>query len=140
HVFLTPAIADVVDLSQPIDGALFGNVHSAGWLVSFGIISLNDAKERLSESFVLAPREHGGIRLYPREDADAKFRCELRPSAGPTSCRLVCGDPLQQLSDGAAYLARTVPRQELTADARLEVHTGTWVRDELASTPTEDSA
>jgi hypothetical protein len=137
------SVADSVDLSQPIDGAisLGGGMRDPKPLiaVSIAVRSFDDAKSKLSSKHKLTPGKNGqlwveGIGRSPAsekngrskdfkgndkdDDDDEGETCVLaHASAG---ARLVCGerDALDALSP---YLTRTVPRQTWSSDIHVEV-------------------
>jgi hypothetical protein len=148
------AVADAVDLAQPVDGAvaLGGSKRDPEPLIALSVAvrSFDDAKAKLGRKHNLtagkngqffvegigrstvqgdgAPRSRGKEKDGPRdEDDDDATTCVLaHASAG---ARLVCGEraALEALTP---YLTRTVPRQQWPADIHLEV-TLTAIRDQL---------
>lgn len=128
------SVADAVDLSQPVDGAvaLGGGKRDPRPLVavSVAVKSFDDARDKLGAKHKLVASTNGDLRIEdmgvggvgkraPNEDDDNESdACVLtHASAG---ARLVCGqgDALEVL---APYLARTLPRQTWPSDLHVEV-------------------
>jgi hypothetical protein len=128
-------VADVVDLSQPIDGAiaLAGSGRNTKPLVavSVAVKSFDDAKAKLGAKHKLTPGKNGQLlvegvgrsdvskrgRREDDEDDDAES-CLLAPAS--SGARLVCGE--RDATDAlSAYLTRTVPRQTWPSDIHVEV-------------------
>jgi hypothetical protein len=135
---LGPSLSDVVDVAKPIDFGVAGDMRSPTVLFSLALTSLDDAKQNLVEDFTLTPEKGGVIRLAPKGDPDPRVRCELRPAAGESPYRLVCSFAPEEPGEAAAYFARTVPRQGMSADARLEFFTRYWLHDQIASTSADN--
>jgi hypothetical protein len=113
---LGPALSDVVHLSEPIDVAFLGSFESVA--ASFGLASLDDAKQNLAEDFDLTPGQEGVIGLSPHKGADPnKLLCEIRPSAGQPAYRLICATQHTTLRALAPYMARTLPRESTSEEA-----------------------
>lgn len=128
------SVADSVDLSQPIDGAvaLRGGKRDMNPLiaVSVAVRSFDDAKAKLGAKHKLTPGKNGQINVEgigrsavtegrgKADDDDDDQKCVLSPAS--TGARLVCGesDALELLSP---YLTRTLPRQMWPADVHLEM-------------------
>jgi hypothetical protein len=130
------SVADAVDLSQPIDGAvaLRGGKRDMNPLiaVSVAVRSFDDAKAKLGAKHKLTPGKNGQINVEgigrsavsegrgkPHdEDDDDNETCVLSPAS--SGARLVCGerDALDLLSP---YLTRTLPRQTWPSDVHLEM-------------------
>jgi hypothetical protein len=133
------SVADAVDLSQPIDGAisLGGGVRDPKPLiaVSIAVRSFDDAKAKLSSKHKLTPGKNGQLwvegigraamsekssrgKEKGEDDDDDNETCVL--SHASSGARLVCGerDALDALSP---YLTRTVPRQTWSSDIHVEV-------------------
>jgi hypothetical protein len=119
QTFLGTALADVVDLSKPIDVAF---LDTNAFAVSLALASIDDAKQNLAEDFDLVPREDGVIALAPRKSGDRpNLHCEIRPASGASPYRLVCATHTAPLRALGPYLARTVPRNEAPDDLRIDV-------------------
>ena len=125
-------VADAVDLSQPIDGAvaLSGSKRDPKPLVavSVAVRSFDDAKAKIASRHKLTAGKNGtfsvgGIGAPPPQkgretDEDEGETCVL--GHAPTGARLVCGerDAVDAL---APYLTRTVPRQQWPSDVHIEM-------------------
>ncbi|MDB5213801.1 MAG: hypothetical protein JWO86_1728 [Myxococcaceae bacterium] len=131
------SVAESVDLSQPVDGAiaLRGGKRDMNPLIAISVAvrSFDDAKAKLGAKHKLTPGKNGQInvdgigrsggsegRLKSRDDDDDDNNetCVLSPAA--SGARLVCGerDALDLLSP---YLTRTLPRQTWPSDVHLEM-------------------
>lgn len=130
------SVADAVDLSQPIDGAvaLRGGKRDMNPLiaVSVAVRSFDDAKAKLGAKHKLVPGKNGQINVEGigrsavtegrgkshDDDDDDNETCVLSPAS--SGARLVCGerDALDLLSP---YLTRTLPRQTWPSDVHLEM-------------------
>lgn len=137
------SVADSVDLSQPIDGAisLGGGARDPKPLiaVSIAVRSFDDAKAKLSAKHKLTSGKNGqlwveGIGRSPmsekngrgkdfkgndkEEDDDDGETCVLAHAS--SGARLVCGER-EALDALSPYLTRTVPRQTWNSDIHVEV-------------------
>jgi len=136
------SVADSVDLSQPIDGAisLGGGARDPKPLiaVSIAVRSFDDAKAKLSAKHKLTSGKNGqlwveGIGRSPmseksgrgkdfkgndKEDDDDGETCVLAHAS--SGARLVCGER-EALDALSPYLTRTVPRQTWNSDIHVEV-------------------
>ena len=133
------SIADAVDLSQPVDGAvsLGGGIRDPRPLVavSVAVRSFDDAKAKLSSKHKLTKGKNGQLwvegvgraavtegrgrsKEKGEEDDDEGETCVLAHAS--VGARLVCGerDALDALSP---YLTRTVTRQTWASDVHVEV-------------------
>ena len=133
------SVADVVDLSQPVDGAiaLGGGKRDPKPLiaVSVAVRSFDDAKAKLSSKHKLTPGKNGQLMVEgigraavesrgrgkekgEDDDDDEAETCLLAHAS--SGARLVCGarEALDALSP---YLTRTVPRQTWSSDIHVEV-------------------
>jgi hypothetical protein len=139
------AVADVIDLSQPLDAALTVRLsrHGVDPLVAFSVAvnSYEQAKAKLAEKHRLVARDNGQFKVEGftlgrskkhapksrrgREGADEDSdndddgdECVLAPA--PQGGRLVCGetDAVEAL---APYLSRTMPREKWSSDIHVEV-------------------
>jgi hypothetical protein len=134
------SVADVVDLSQPIDGAiaLGGSTRDPKPLiaVSVPVKSFDDAKAKLGAKHKLTPGKNGQVVVEgigraergPRDDDDEDADlCVLAHAY--SGARLVCGerDATEAL---APYLTRTMPRQSWPSELHVEVTLGA-VREPL---------
>jgi hypothetical protein len=140
------AVADVVDLSQPVDFALTVELSAKGFrpdvkgLAAFSVAvkDYEDAKAKLSAKHELQVRPNGQLKMviglpskhhrrrHDRteessrgDDAEEGDGCILAPA--PVGARLVCGEDAD-LNALAPYLSRTMPRRSWTSDIHLEVH------------------
>ncbi|MBX3188154.1 MAG: hypothetical protein KF819_14125 [Labilithrix sp.] len=140
------AVADAVDLSQPVDGGvtLGGSKHSPRILtaVSVAVRSYEDAKAKLGAKHKLTPgkngqltvegvgraavtneRERGRARDHDDDDDDEPETCLLAPApaaAKGSDGRLVCGER-EALDALVPYLTRTVSRQTWSSDVHVEM-------------------
>ena len=138
------SVAEAVDLSQPVDGAiaLGGGKRDPRPLiaVSIAVTSFDDARAKLGAKHKLIAGKNGdlviedmglgdGAKRSSREDENEEGdSCVLaHASAG---ARLVCGqrDAVDTL---APYLTRTLPRRTWSSDLHVEVTLGA-VREPLA--------
>lgn len=124
-------IADVVDLSQPVDFAASLDVarHRVEPLfaVSFSTGAFDAAKDKLGARYRLAPAANGAFRviglqggasdLDDDEDED-DAGCVLAPAA--SGGRLVCGEGAG-LDALTPYLSRTLPRESWASDIHVEI-------------------
>ena len=55
------------------------------------------------------------------DEAEARV-CELVPSFGPATTRLICAESKRTLDDLGPWLARTVPRATYPSDVHAELH------------------
>lgn len=136
------SVADAVDVSQPIDGAisLGGGVRDPKPLiaVSIAVRSFDDAKTKLSSKHKLTPGKNGQLwvegmgraamgesKSRPREkgeeDDDDNETCVLAHAS--SGARLVCGER-EAIDALSPYLTRTVPRQTWNSDIHVEVSLG----------------
>ncbi len=137
---LAADVGEIVDLSQPMDGAVMlglatgrPSVMSA---VSVAVKSIDGAKEKLAASgFRLTQRENGQWLVeqdVKEEDEDGGGRpgrrprrepepktCMLAPAA-PSGARLVCGS-LGALDNLGPWLTRTAPRKSYPTDVHAEL-------------------
>jgi hypothetical protein len=142
------SVADAVDLSQPIDGAIMlgGSTRDPKLLIALSVPvrSFDEAKTKLSNGHRLTKGRNGqlniegigrsgvkkGRGLAKGEEADDDGEtCVLAP-APSAGARLVCGerDAIDAL---APYLTRTVTLQKWTSDVHIEVSPAA-VREPLA--------
>ena len=125
-------VADAVDLSQPVDGAvaLGGSKRDPKPLVavSVAVKSFDDAKAKLSAKHKLVSGKNGtftvdgigaaSLQKGREPDDDEGTSCVL--GHAPTGARLVCGER-EAIDALAPYLTRTLPRQQWPADVHLEM-------------------
>jgi hypothetical protein len=136
------SVADVVDVSQPVDLALTVGLSTRGIspLAAFSVTvkSYDQAKARLSEKHRLVAGRNGELKVTglskkkrarpappeprdqegPGDDDDDEDGCVLAPA--PTGGRLVCGESAALVSL-VPYLSRTLAREKWTSDVHLEV-------------------
>lgn len=128
------AVADAVDLAQPVDGAiaLGGSKRDPKPLiaVSVAVRSFDDAKTKLGLKHKLTAGKNGQFFVEgvgrsavqskgPREeDDDDGEGCVLAHAS--SGARLVCGER-EAVDALTPYLTRTVPRQKWTSDVHLEI-------------------
>jgi len=128
------SVADSVDLSQPIDGAvaLRGGKRDMDPLiaVSVAVRSFDDAKAKLGSKHKLTPGKNGQLVVEGvgrsavsegrgrADDDDDNASCVLSPAS--SGARLVCGEP-DAIDLLSPYLTRTLPRQTWPSDVHLEM-------------------
>ncbi|CAN5918481.1 hypothetical protein BH11MYX4_BH11MYX4_43260 [soil metagenome] len=127
------AVADAVDLAQPVDGAiaLGGSKRDPKPLiaVSVAVRSFDDAKAKLASKHKLTGGKNGvfyvegigssSVKKGPRdEDDDDGESCVLAHAS--SGARLVCGER-EAIDALAPYLTRTVTRQQWPSDIHLEM-------------------
>jgi hypothetical protein len=136
------AVASVVDLSQPIDGAVLlgGSKMDPKPVAAFSVAvrSFDSARTKLAARHKLTPGPNGsywvagvGKSDAPRsarmgeehgaeeeEEDDDTEGCAL--AHGATGARLVCGEK-SGVEALTPYLSRTLPRQQWPADVHVEV-------------------
>lgn len=141
------SVADVVDLSQPLDAALTVSLSRRGVepLVAFAVAvkSYEQAKAKLGETHHLVAGDNGQLKVEGltfgkskrrrpsgppdfdghrgQEDADDDDDgegCVLAPAA--QGGRLVCGEEAA-VEALAPYLSRTMPREKWASDVHVEV-------------------
>lgn len=133
------AVADVVDLGQPVDGAvaLRGTARDPRPLAAFSVAvrSFDSAKAKLSARHELTPGPNGSFWVHgigkpevpegpaaedePEErDGDDALGCSLAHAAN--GARLVCG-PKPGVDALAGYLTRNVARQQWSSDVHVEI-------------------
>ena len=133
------SVAEAVDLSQPVDGAVMlgGAKMSPEPIAAFSVAvkSVDDAKAKLSAKHRLTPAPNGAFIVEgvgkpsfnePKgakedkgpDDDDEGTSCTLAPAT--TGGRLVCGDrkAVEQL---LPYLTRTMPKLSFTSDVHVEL-------------------
>jgi hypothetical protein len=128
--------ADVVDLSQPIDGAMTISIGGRMRInvltaISVAVKSFDEAKLKLSAHHRLAPGANGSYAIGSikphapsREDRgepgdEGETNCVLAHAA--VGARLVCGEPAA-LGPLVPYLSRTVAREKWSSDVHVELH------------------
>lgn len=135
------AVADSVDLSQPVEGAvvLAGSRGSPKPLYAFAVAvrSFEDAKNKLSARHRVGPAPNGAIEIKDigkeaalggesgrgaeDDDEDEESTCVLAHAS--SGARLVCGEPAA-LESLTPYLTRTLPRASFASDVHVEVRFG----------------
>jgi hypothetical protein len=140
------ALGPLVDLDAPIDFAvatLGDGMRLRGMVaVSAGVKDGEAAKAALGERYKLVPAGNGALLIqglgkpaHPddgsEDDADdaegsgdAHRTCELAPSYGTPSTRLVCAEDPKALAELGAWLTRTAPRVAGLHDLSAEVRMG----------------
>ncbi len=139
------SVADAIDLSQPIDGAivLSGMGMRVKPLAAFSVAvkSVDDAKSKLGAGHTIVPGSNGSYRVdgigaqksskpkrdrnrgrdrdEDEDDNDEPQSCVLAPA--PNGGRLICGDPAA-LESLVPYLSRTLPREKWNSDVHIEIH------------------
>ena len=133
------AVAEVIDLSQPVDGAVSVVLSRRGFdpvaAFSVGVKSFEQARSKLGAKHKLVPGTNGSVKVLgmgsgggraatrPAEDegdgdGDEGFTCVL--AHGALGGRLVCGEA-PAVETLAPYLARTMPREKWTSDLHMEM-------------------
>lgn len=135
------SVAEVVDLSQPIDGAVTVGLSRRGvdpvYAFSVAVKSYDEAKAKLGAAHRLVAGENGQFKveglgkrrpppsLAPRarseeedDEDDGGEGCVLAPAA--QGARLVCGESAA-LESLVPYLSRTLPRERWASDVHVEV-------------------
>jgi len=137
------AVADVVDLSQPVDAAVSVGLSRRGInpLAAFSVAvkSYDDAKVKLAEKHRLIAGANGQLKVEglgskkkrpagpmdgrgtdgpDDEEDDDGDGCVLAPAA--QGARLVCGEGAA-LDALVPYLSRTMPREKWASDVHVEV-------------------
>jgi hypothetical protein len=129
HELAGEDIGEVVDTDRPIDFALVngGRGMVPAWASASGVRSVEAVRAALPENLTLVPgKSRGTFWIRPAHDATegtTEHPCEVVPSAGPSSLRLVCGASDDALEYLAPYLTRTAPRQAWDADLHVELYT-----------------
>jgi hypothetical protein len=139
------SIAEVIDLSQPVDAAaaMALSRHGIDQLLAFSVAvkSFDQAKSRLGAQHRLEPGSNGDFRIvglgtrsgppsrdprHPHADAEAQddddgddgLPCVLAHAA--FGARLVCGNAAS-LEALAPYLTRTLPREKWSKAVHVEI-------------------
>lgn len=127
-------MADVIDLSQPLDAAVAVTLSRHGvdpiYAFSVGVSSFDDAKARIGQRHRMEPVTNGGLKVrglseQPRgaeaddDDDDDRDVCVLAHAA--MGAKLVCG-PNEAVDQLTPYLTRTMPRESWKSDLHVEVH------------------
>jgi hypothetical protein len=137
------SIADIVDLTQPVDGAvsLGFSSHGVDALIAFSVAvkSFDDAKSKLATQHRLVPGPNGQLKVggirpgksasqgrgenghgrQEDDDDEDDDGCVLAHAAA--GARLVCGEA-PALVSLVPYLSRTVAREKWTSDIHVELH------------------
>jgi len=121
----------IVDLEQPVDVVVAIDAArqslSPAWAVGAAVLSLDDAKAALSKHHKLVPGENGALVVESLgggdsdADEDHPRVCELAPSVGASTTRLVCGSSESAVRQLAPFLTRTAPRTPVPSDVHIEV-------------------
>ena len=147
------SVADAVDLSQPVDGAIVlgGSTRDPKLLIALSVPvrSFDDAKTKLSNGHRLTTGKNGqfliegigksgakkgrGLAKGEEEEDEDGETCVLAP-APSSGARLVCGER-EAIDALSPYLTRTVTRQKWSSDVHLEVSPAA-VREPLAQVRT----
>jgi len=123
------SIGNVIDLDQPIDFALALKGRGMAGAISAAVHSMDDAKAAFSK-YKLVAAENGALRVdglgkVAGDDKDpdgGEARvCELVPSFGPATTRLVCAESEETIHALAPWLARSAPRLTYPSDVHLDV-------------------
>lgn len=129
------AVADAVDLTQPVDGAiaLSGGKRDPKPLVavSVAVRSFDDAKAKLGVKHKLSAGKNGELLVEgigrsavhskaPREEEQEEDGDTCVLAHASSGARLVCGER-EALDALSPYLTRTVPRQQWSSDVHVEM-------------------
>lgn len=133
------SVGDVVDLSQPIDGAAMikakGRDPEPLLAFSIAVTSYDTAKTKLGSSHRLSAGPNGQFTIEGLSFSGEKRRkgddedeerptCVLAPAAEPKGGgRIVCGEP-QAVVALSPYLTRTLVRQTFKSDVHVEMRVG----------------
>ena len=127
------AVADAVDLAQPVDGAiaLGGSKRDPKPLIAISVAvrSFDDAKAKLAAKHKLTPGKNGQLFVEgigrsavqskgKEEEEDDADSCVLAHAS--SGARLVCGER-EALDALSPYLTRTLPRQKWPSDVHIEM-------------------
>src|SRR5215472_1160990 len=123
------SVGALLDLDQSVDLAVATepSKHSLAPLVavSASVGSMDAAKGLLSPRFKLTPADGGAYVVEDtggdKGDEPPERVCELLPSAGASSARLVCASGTSAIRVLGPYLTRTLPREDVPSDMHLEV-------------------
>jgi hypothetical protein len=120
------SIGNVVDLDQPVDFALALKGRGLAGAISAAVHSLDDAKAAFSK-YKLVPTDNGALRIdglgkaaADGDDGEARV-CELVPSFGAASTRLVCAESEETVRALAPWLSRSATRLTFPSDVHLDV-------------------
>jgi hypothetical protein len=115
------SIGNVVDLDQPVDFALALKGRGLAGAISVAVHSLDDAKAAFSK-YKLVPTDNGALRIdglgkaaADGDDGEARV-CELVPSFGAASTRLVCAESEETVRALAPWLSRSATRLTIPSD------------------------
>jgi hypothetical protein len=133
-------LADVIDLSQPLDAAVAVTISRHGveplFAFSVGVTSFDEAKARVTARYKADPVTNGGLKIHglldsPRngrghraevedndDDDDDREVCVLAHAA--VGAKLVCG-PAAAVDTLTPYLARTMARETWKSDLHVEM-------------------
>lgn len=121
----------VIDLEQPVDVVVAIDAarqsFAPTWAIGAAVLSLDDAKAALSKHHKLVPGDNGVLIVEGLGGADSDADddhprvCELAPSAGASTTRLVCGSSDAALRQLGPFLTRTAPRAPVVSDVHMEV-------------------
>jgi hypothetical protein len=117
-------VADVLDLSRPVDIAGLKIDGKAEYAAAAAMAHFEESKKDLAEDFKLAaPASDGAIALEPLSPSDKSFlrACEIRPAFGDAPYRMVCASSRAALDVAGPYLARTAPRTASSSQLHIEV-------------------
>jgi hypothetical protein len=135
------ALGPIVDLDEPIDVAVAtsgeGMRLKALVAVSAGVKDPDNVRSALGERYKLVPKDNGvffiqGLGAAARSESDDaddspadgdgdRRACELAPSFGTPSIRLVCASDARALAELGPWLTRSAPRDAPGDDLRLDV-------------------
>ncbi|MEO8798775.1 MAG: hypothetical protein ABI551_12885 [Polyangiaceae bacterium] len=126
-------VGSIIDLDAPIDVAVAVEGHAKRMkpVYAFAVGVKNGANpqslERVKTTslgggvFKLeAKRQHAAANGDDEDADDAGTLCEIMPSAGPSTNRLICGGSEGAVAQLGPYLARTAPRTTYPTDLHVE--------------------
>jgi hypothetical protein len=113
----------VIDLSQPVDVAVAmgGDAHdpTPRIAVSAAVRSLEEARGFFTEKYKVSPGANGATRIEGLDDPDDE--CDLVPSVGGATTRLVCADGAATIEALGPWLSRSAPRDSYAQDLHVDV-------------------
>jgi hypothetical protein len=127
-------LADVLDLSQPLDAAVAVTISRHGveplFAFSVGVTSFDEAKARVTARYKAVPVTNGGLKIHglldrghraeveDNDDDDDREVCILAHAA--VGAKLVCG-PGSAVDALTPYMARTMARETWKSDLHVEM-------------------
>jgi hypothetical protein len=139
------ALGPIVDLDAPIDVAIAtsgeGMRLKGLFAVSAGVKDPDNVRAMLGDRYKLVPRDNGVLLIQglgaaahrdgdeddddsPGEGSGDHRACEVAPSYGVPSIRLVCASDARALAELGPWLTRTATREAAKDDLYLDVRMG----------------